>query len=461
MEPAETNAAPGLTDHPSTGAGWRDFVDRGLVAQSTVPDMDAWLSTQRARGGFACYSGFDPTSDSLHIGNLVPAFSLRRFMQLGATPIALVGGATGMIGDPSGKSAERTLLDADRLAHNTQAIGRQLERLMQGTLGVDFHLKNNAEWLRSMTLIEFLRDVGKHFSVNMMMAKESVRARLEDRDHGISYTEFSYMILQAYDYNHLYETMGCRMQIGGNDQWGNITAGIDLIRHRHHGADVAGVTFPLITTASGAKFGKSERGNIWIDPNKTHPYFLYKYFFDSQDADVGRYLRIFTFLPIAEIASLEASLAHAPQDRLAHKALAKEVTALVHGLTIALACEGLEIAMHRDDIELFQRHAETLGLMNPDSAGASAESAAVLPVAHRPLSSLAGEGILAVDLAVEIGLFNSKGEVRREIASGGGFRVAGQVVTLPDFRITSELLGGRKVVQLKRGKKNKRLVCFY
>lgn len=440
---------------------WLDLEQRGIVQQTTRPDLGAWLAGRLAtKDTFHCYCGFDPTADSLHVGSLMPVLGLRRLKRAGITPIVLVGGATGMIGDPSGKSAERNLLDADALARNVAGMRRQLENLLEGEAGKDFIMVNNADWFNEIRFVDFLRDVGKHFSVNMMVHKESVRARLEDREHGISYTEFSYMLLQAYDYLHLFRSHGCRLQVGGSDQWGNIAAGIDLIHHKHHGEEVHGCTFPLITTSSGQKFGKSERGAIWIDPRRTGPYFFYKYFFHADDADVARFLRYFTFLPLDEIAELEQQVKSEPQRRAAQKALAREITGLVHGETVALACEGLERAMHEDDAEAFEKFAEPLGLL-ADAREADVDPANQV-VAHRPMDALAGDGVSAVELAIELGLFKSKGDARREIqSSNSGFFVAGKQVTELDFKITLELLAGRKVVQVRKGKKNKRMVCFH
>ncbi|QDU63547.1 Tyrosine--tRNA ligase [Planctomycetes bacterium Pan216] len=442
-------------------AFWSDLTDRGMVQQTTNETMGDWIASQLGSNDeLTCYCGFDPTADSLHIGSLLPVVGLRRLKNAGLKPIALVGGATGMIGDPSGKTTERTLLDADALDANVKGIGGQLETLLEGTAGQDFLMVNNYDWFGDIRFVDFLRDVGKHFSVNMMVAKESVRARLEDRDHGISYTEFSYMLLQAYDFLHLFETHGCRLQVGGSDQWGNITAGIDLIHRKHHGEEIEGITFPLITTSSGKKFGKSEKGNIWLDRKRTHPYFMYKYFFDTDDADVVRFLKCFTFVPLEEIGGLATSMETEPHLRATQKALARQVTGMVHGAETAEACAGLEPAMHHDDVEAFEKHAETLGLLDPSSIG-SEESSTDLPVVHRPLSELQGEGLLAADLAIACGLFKSKGEVRREVGSNSGFRIDGKPVESFDYRITSQLLGSRRVLQIRKGKKNKRMVCFH
>ena len=436
-----------------------DLAARGLVAQCTTTNFPAWLAKQQTGGARpTVYCGFDPTADSLHLGSLLPALALRRFRDAGCLPIALVGGATGMIGDPSGKASERLFLDDDALARNVAGLTLQMQTLLGGEAGKDFLLANNAEWFRGMGYIQFLRDVGKRFTVNMMIAKESVRARLEDRDQGISYTEFSYMLLQAYDFWELRRRHGCLLQIGGSDQWGNITAGIELVKKNEPGADPQGFTLPLLTKADGTKFGKSERGNLWLDARKTHPYFMYKHLFDTADADVGKLLRYLTFVPLDHLAHVDDATAERPQDRLGQRVLAGEIVKLVHGLSTAEACAGLEVAMHADDVPGFERHADALGLLNP-VADLSAEDAALLPVAHRPLSALDGEGLSAADLGVELGLFGSRGEVKRELA-GGGFRIGGDAVVDANLRLTRAWLGDRRVVQVKKGKKQKRMVCF-
>ena len=445
----------------SDPAFWTDLKTRGIIFQQTSEELGAWIAKELADGRpVLAYAGFDPTATSLHIGGLLPIMGLRRLKNAGVKPVALVGGATGMIGDPSGKSQERVLQSPEDIERNVAGIRQQLELLLDGEAGKDFLLVNNADWFRSISYIDFLRDVGKHFSVNAMMAKESVRARLEDRETGISYTEFSYMLLQAYDYLHLFESIGCRIQCGGSDQWGNITAGIDLIHHKHHGAVVHGCTFPLLTNSAGQKFGKSERGAIWIDPKRTHPYFLYKYFFDTQDADVVRFLNLFTFLSRAEIDAMAADVQTAPQARNGQRALAREVTALVHGKPTAEACEGLEHSMHQDDVEAFEKHADALGLLDPANIPADVDPAA-LPVLHRSAKELDGEGISAIDLAVESGLYQSKSEVRREIQSGGGgLRLGGQPISDIAAMITRQTLAGKRVIQIRRGKRNKRMLVF-
>jgi tyrosyl-tRNA synthetase len=445
----------------SDPAFWQELKDREFIFQETS-DLGAWLGKRRTSGErVSAYIGFDPTASSLHVGSLLPAIGLRRLRQVGIQPIAVVGGATGMIGDPSGKAQERVLLDGDQIQQNLEGIRAQLESLLEGDAGKDFLLVNNGDWFASIGYIDFLRNVGKHFSVNAMMAKESVRARLEDRDQGISYTEFSYMLLQAYDFLHLFETHGCQLQCGGSDQWGNITAGIDLIRHKHHGAEVHGCTFPLLTTASGQKFGKSERGAIWIDPRRTHPYFVYKYFFDVADADVIRLLKLMTFVPMAEVRSLADQVASEPQKREAQRRLAREVTGLVHGLSVSAACEGLETSMHADDVDAFEQHARTLGLLNPADLPADVDRAS-LPVLHCALAQLEGPGLSVIDLAVEAGLYTSKSDVRRDIQSGsGGLRIGGEAVGDITDVLTRATLGDRRVLQIRRGKRNKRMIVFH
>ncbi len=443
----------------SQPAFWTDLEERGVVFQKTAEDLGAWIAQELAAGRpVKAYCGFDPTASSLHVGNLLAILGLRRLKNAGVTPIAVVGGATGMIGDPSGKSQERQLLGPDEIERNVQGIKGQLERLLEGSAGDDFLLVNNADWFNGLSYIQFLRDVGKHFSVNAMMAKESVRARLEDRDQGISYTEFSYMLLQAYDFLHLFESLACQIQCGGSDQWGNITAGIDLIHHKHHGSIAHGVTFPLLTTSSGQKFGKSERGALYLDPQRTHPYFLFKYFFDTTDSDVVKYLKLLTFVPMEEIREIEKVTVEQPEKRIGPARLAQALTAIIHSDTIARACEGLEKSMHQDDVDAFEKHAGDLDLLDPARLPADIDPA-TLPVAHRSWADLDGKGLNVIDLTVEIGLFQTKSEVRREIQAGG-LRVAGQPVSDVGAVITRESLAGRRVVQIKRGKRQKRMIVF-
>ena len=312
-----------------------------LIHQTTDDaNLQAWLK-ERPR---TIYVGFDPTSDSMHVGNLVAVMLLRRFQQAGHRPIALVGGATGMIGDPSGKSEERNLLNVDVLRANVASMEKQLRRFLSFDGGPNSALLvNNYDWMGPFGYLEFLRDVGKHFPVNVMLAKDSVKARLERTDAGLSYTEFSYMLLQAYDFVHLNEHYGCELQAGGSDQWGNITAGIDLAR-RIRGVQLHGITCPLLTKSDGTKMGKTESGALWLSAEKTSPYKFYQYWYNTQDADVGKCLRYFTDLSQAEIEELENQHAANPGQRAAQKRLAADLTCLVHGQ------QGLAAALKASEI---------------------------------------------------------------------------------------------------------------
>jgi tyrosyl-tRNA synthetase len=299
---------------------------RGLLYQQTEG-----LGAHLAKRTVTAYCGFDPTAPSLHIGNLVPTMLLVHLARAGHKAIALVGGGTAMIGDPSGKSEERPLASADEITVNAERIHGQLSRLFASANTSGVTLVNNADWLLKVGAVEFMRDVGKHFSVNYMLAKDSVQSRIET---GISYTEFSYLLLQAYDYLQLFRKYGCTLQVGGSDQWGNITAGMELVR-RSAGGEAHVLTAPLITTASGKKFGKTEAGAVWLDPSMTSPYQFYQFWINTEDADVGRYLRMFTFMSRAEIEALEAAHAKAPHERVAQRTLATAMTTLLHGADAA------------------------------------------------------------------------------------------------------------------------------
>lgn len=299
---------------------------RGLLFQQTEG-----LAAHLAKAPVTAYCGFDPTAPSLHVGNLVPVMGLVHLQRAGHRPIALVGGGTGLIGDPSGKSSERPLLDAGEVARNTAALREQLGKFLDFSGPKGALMRDNAEWLAKLGAIEFMRDVGKHFTVNYMTAKESVQARLES---GISYTEFSYMLLQAYDFLQLHQREAATLQIGGSDQWGNITAGTELIR-RSMGAEAHGCTLPMVTTTSGKKFGKTEAGAVWLDAARTSPYRFYQFWVNADDADAGKYLRMFTLLARREIEALESDHAKAPEARGAQKALAREVTTRIHGADAA------------------------------------------------------------------------------------------------------------------------------
>jgi tyrosyl-tRNA synthetase len=375
---------------------------RGLIQQSSDPQLAEKMRAEP----FSLYCGFDPTADSLHVGSLVPLVALMRAQRAGHTPIALVGGATGMVGDPSGKSEERKLMSREEIEKNVAGLRKQLARFLDFSRA---KLVDNYEWFAPLGYLEFLRDVGKHFSVNMMLGKESVRARLEDREHGISYTEFSYMLIQAYDFVVLHDRHGCKLQMGGSDQWGNITAGIDLIRRlRGHEHDAFGVTLPLITTAAGHKFGKTEKGAVWLDAARTSPYDFYQFFFRVDDRDVVRFLRYYTFLDEKTITELEREVQTAPEKRVAQRALAREVTTLVHG----------EAAVRDAETEL------------PSTAMA-------LP---RPL----------VDVLVDCGLCKSKSDARRAIEQGGVY-VDGQRIDDIGYALAAGAL-------VQRGKRDKHII---
>ncbi|MEM1058704.1 MAG: tyrosine--tRNA ligase [Verrucomicrobiota bacterium] len=405
---------------------------RGLWADCTD---EAGLAARLAEGPVTVYAGFDPTADSLHVGHLLPLLGLRRFQQFGHTPVALAGGATGSIGDPSGKSDERNLLSRDEIAANVAKITGQLERLMDFTAaGNAARLANNADWFAAIGFLDFLRDVGKHFSVNAMVAKESVRNRMEGA--GISYTEFSYMLLQAYDFYHLHQTENCELQIGGSDQWGNITAGMELIR-RKAGAGAFGLTMPLLTKADGTKFGKTAGGAVWLDPARTSPYKFYQFWINTEDAKVVECLKYFTFLEREEIETLEAQHGEAPGAREAQRRLAEEVTTLVHG------ADATADAVRASRI-----------LFGGDVTGVSEavfeDVAAEVP---RAAVRLDADGLGLLDALVAAKLCGSKGQARKD-AQGGGVYLNNVRVEDAAARIGGgDFLFG-KYVLLRRGKKN-------
>ncbi len=383
-----------------------DLIDdlqwRGLLADCT--DLDA-LRSRLASRRIGLYCGFDPTGDSLHVGHLMGQLMLRRFQLAGHQPIALAGGATGMIGDPSGKSAERNLLSREQLQHNVASIKQQLARLLDFSAAQNpALLVDNADWIAPLGYLEFLREVGKHFSLTAMLAKESVKSRMEG-ESGISYTEFSYQLLQAYDFYHLHQAHACELQIGGSDQWGNITAGTDFTR-RKSGATVWGWTFPLITKADGSKFGKTESGAVWLDPKRTSVYRFYQFFYNTEDAKVLEYLRKFTFLPRAEIEDLAAQQAQQPGARAAQKALASEVTRLVHGDEAwAAALKASEILFGAEIGDL----SETLFL---DVVGE-------VPTVELDGSQWSDAGLVLPEALMLAGLCPSKGQARKDIDGGG------------------------------------------
>lgn len=415
---------------------------RKLIHQTTDDEnLGAWLSA-RPR---TLYAGFDPTAESLHVGHLVALMLLRRFQRAGHRPMALVGGATGMIGDPSGKSQERNLLDVETLAQNVAAVRRQLEQFLDfGDAANAARLVNNYDWMRDYRYLDFLRDVGKHFPVNVMLAKDSVRARLES-DAGLSYTEFSYMLLQAYDFVYLYDHQGCELQIGGSDQWGNITAGIDLAR-RLRGATLHGITCPLLTKADGTKMGKTEQGTVWLSAERTSPYQFYQYWINVDDADAGNCLRVLTELPRAQIEELDRQRAQRPEARESQKTLARELTGLVHGE------EGLAAAQRATEIFF---GAEIQRLDDRQLLGIFAD----VPSRRLPRQRLAGEGLNIVDALTESGLASSKGEARRIVQQGGAY-VNNRRCDSIDRQLTMEDLASPSVLVLRSGKKKYALLRF-
>jgi tyrosyl-tRNA synthetase len=410
---------------------------RGLLMNCT--DMPG-LTKRLEKGPITLYCGFDPTADSLHVGNLVPLLTLRRFQLCGHHPIALAGGATGLIGDPSGKTAERQLLNRETLTNNIAHVKSQLRRLLDfDRPGNPARLHDNADWFAPITFLDFLRDTGKYFTVNMMVAKESVRARMEDREVGISFTEFSYMLLQAYDFCHQCKTFDCELQIGGSDQWGNITAGIDLCRKKLNRL-AFGLTVPLITNADGSKFGKSVAGAIWLDPAKTSVYRFYQFWVRTDDRDVVKLLKYFTFLPKEEIDALAAQHAQKPEARAAHKALAREVTTLIHGeAALADAVRASEI--------LFG------GELTGVSEAAFNDVAGEVPTKTLDTTPLKGEGTPIADLLVLSGLSQSKGQARKDVEGGGIYLNNQRVDGIQRKVTTADLLFGKHLL-MRKGKKN-------
>ena len=407
---------------------------RGFVNQVTHDDLAVALE----KGSMTLYCGFDPTADSLHIGSLLPILGLARFQRAGHKPIALVGGGTGLIGDPSGKKDERSLQTKEQINENAAGIRRQLEHFLDFDGPHAAIMVNNADWLCQLPLVDFLRDVGKHFSVNVMLTKESVRQRLEDREHGISYTEFSYQLLQAYDFMYLAEHFGCRLQVGGSDQWGNIVAGMDLTR-RLLRTDAFGMTFPLVTKADGAKFGKTESGNVWLDPARTSPYRFYQFWINQADADVPRFLRYFTFLTQDDIAGLERAVAEEPHKRLAQRRLAEEITAMVHGEDALKNAVKASEAMFGGDLSGL----DEATLLDVFSEVPSATLPASVLDAERPL----------VDVLVEAGVFASKGEARRLIKNGGLY-LGNDRVDSEEAKFTAACRLSETIAVVRKGKKN-------
>ncbi|MGH9016719.1 MAG: tyrosine--tRNA ligase [Acidimicrobiales bacterium] len=420
-----------------------DLEFRGLVHQVTDRVVLKKLDEDR----LTAYIGFDPTADSLHVGSLLQMCNLRRLQQAGHRPIALAGGGTGMIGDPGGKSEERNLLSADTLAANVAGIRVQLERFLDFSAGAGASralILDNSAWLGDLALVEFLRDVGKHFTVNQMVAKESVRARFDRPEQGISYTEFSYMLLQAYDFQQLFDAHDCRLQLGGSDQWGNITMGIELVRKTRQ-SEVYGLTSPLLLQADGTKFGKTESGTVWLDAGRTSPYQLYQYFLRTEDATVGTVLRMLTFLDHDTITALDADTAAHPEQRRAQRALAHEVCALVHGQAEAVRAEAAARALYSEEITTLDE--QTLLDVCADAPTSTVTRGALDP------------GLGLVDALVTAGLVPSKGRARTTITQGGVY-VNNRRVDDPAAHLRPEdLLFGRYLI-LRRGQRDYHLLRF-
>jgi tyrosyl-tRNA synthetase len=374
-----------------------DLAFRGLIHQVTDPDLLKRLDA----GGLTVYAGFDPSADSLGVGNMLQLCTLRRFQLAGHRPISLAGGGTGLIGDPGGKLDERTLLTREVLDAYLEGIRPQLGQFLDLSNAL---LLDNSVWLGQLSTLDFLRDVGKHFTVNQMVGKEAVKSRFERPEQGISYTEFSYMLLQAYDFLRLHLDHGCDLQIGGSDQWGNITLGVELVR-KTCGDEVWGLTTPLVLKADGTKLGKSESGNVWLSAARTSPFALYQFFLNSVDAMVGAYLRFYTFLSHEEIESLDAETAAHPERRVAQRALAREVVALVHGMAEVAKCEEASAALFSEDIASLSE--EMLLAVTEDAPSTDVPRQSVL------------DGFPLVDALEQSGLAKSKSEARRTISGGG------------------------------------------
>jgi tyrosyl-tRNA synthetase len=419
-----------------------DFFD-DLEARGLIHGASEGAREALAAGPVTAYIGFDPTASSLHVGSLLPILALARLQRAGHRPIALVGGGTGMIGDPSGKTVERQLLTREDVERNVDGLRRQLGRFLDFSDQGGARLIDNHDWLGGLALIDFLRDVGKHFTINYMLAKESVKLRLE-QESGLSVTEFAYSLLQAFDYRELFDRHGARLQMGGSDQWGNITAGMELIR-RTRGQHAHGIVMPLVTTASGVKFGKSEAGTVWLDAERTSPFRFYQFWLNAEDGDVDRYLRFFTFLSMDEIAAIVGEHAADPAARAGQRRLAQEVTRLVHG------DEGLQRAERATAVFFGSSPAQEL------PAAELLDVFADVPSTEVARGRLEGEGIAIVDLLAESGIATSKGEARRLIA-GGGISVNGERVAAPEHRVTAEHAIDGQVLLLKKGKKQNHVV---
>ncbi len=414
---------------------------RGMI-NNIMPGTEEQLNKEMT----SAYVGIDPTADSLHIGHLVGIMMLKHLQRAGHRPIALIGGATGMIGDPSMKSQERVLIDETTLRHNQECIRKQLAKFLDFDSDAPNHaiLVNNYDWMKNYGFLQFIRDIGKHITVNYMMAKDSVKKRLAaNADHGMSFTEFSYQLLQGYDFLHLYESEGCKLQMGGSDQWGNITTGTELIR-RMAGGEAFAITCPLITKADGTKFGKTEGGNVWLDPKRTSPYKFYQFWLNVSDADAAKYIKIFTDLTQEEIAALEEEQAKDPGLRPLQKRLAQEITTMVH------SAQDYETAVEASQILFSNKAKDTLHKIDEDTLLSVFEGVPTFEVSK---DKLAGGVALINLLTEEAPVFSSKGEMRK-LTQGGGVSVNKEKVADPNLSIDSTFLLNGKYILAQRGKKN-------
>ncbi|HLN21087.1 MAG TPA: tyrosine--tRNA ligase [Bacteroidales bacterium] len=426
-----------------------NFVDelkwRGMI-HDIMPGTEELLNKEKISG----YIGFDPTADSLHIGHMVQVMLLVHFQRAGHTPIALVGGATGMIGDPSGKSEERNLLDEDTLRKNQEAIKLQLSKFLDFTSGRSNKalMVNNYDWMKNYSFLGFIRDIGKHITVNYMMSKDSVKKRIgSEAKEGMSFTEFSYQLVQGTDFLHLYRNNNCRLQMGGSDQWGNIVTGTELIR-RKDGGEAFALTCPLITKADGSKFGKTESGNVWLDPEKTSPYQFYQFWLNVSDEDAARYIKIFTILGRDEIERILEEHSKAPHERVLQKRLAEEVTVMVHSR------EEYEGAVEASQILFGRGTTESLKKMNESTFLSVFEGVPVFDVN----SSILSEGVTVADLCAEhSNIFASKGELRR-LVQGGGLSINKLKIDNADMKIDNSYLLNNRYLLVQKGKKNYSLI---
>ena len=444
---------------------YQELKDREIVYQVTDTAIESYLNEASKKGeAVSVYCGFDPTADSLHVGSLFPLLTLRRFQQAGHRPIVVLGGATGMIGDPSFKAQERALQTTEQIAHNLKGIQAVAEKFLDFTPGKSNSalMVNNYDFYSGMNVLDFLRDVGKYFTVNHMMGKDSVRARMEDRDQGISYTEFSYSLLQAYDFFCLYQKHQCTIQIGASDQWGNITAGTELIRkktadfihkidnynvsiHKSPHAPAYGLTHPLITKSDGTKFGKTEQGTVWLSAEKTSAYQFYQFFISSPDDRVIQWLNFLTFLPVTKIQELSEKMKSAPEKKEAQIALAQELTRLVHGDDALKRAEAATKALFGTEIK--DLDAATLKEVFGDT-----------PTTEFTMDEL-NAGLPLIDLLVKTGLFQSKGAARKEIPAGGVY-VNNERITDPAFAISSQHLIAKTAIVIRKGKKTYHVAQF-